>query len=69
MEFGTTLSLAISVVGFVTTISTLSRKMVTKDDLKELTSKVANLSDRVVNIEKQIAVMKYQIDELRHLGG
>ena len=69
MEFGTVLSLAISVTGFVTTIATLSRKMVTKDDISKISEKLDDLTERNTNTEKKMAVMEYQIGELQRKVG
>ena len=64
MDYSTALSLAISIVGFVTTISTLSRKMITKDDIKTIEDKLDELTERNTNTEKKMAVMEYKIEEL-----
>lgn len=65
MEFGTVLSLTISVIGFITTIATLSRKMVTKEDIKEIQASLKDLSERNTNVEKKLAILEYRLDEIQ----
>ena len=69
MEFGTIMSLIISVVGFCITIATISRKMITKDDIKSIEHKLDDLAERNTNTEKQIAVMEYKIEVIEKKVG
>lgn len=65
MDFGTIVTLIISISGFLITIATLSRKMITKDDLKEIKDTLSDLTERHTNVEKKLAVMEYKVEELQ----
>lgn len=59
----TIISVTASLLGMLVTIVTISRKMITKEDIAEIKSDLKKLTDKSNDHAERIAVLEYRVGE------